>query len=167
MIFCLFFKVVPLLNLIALDISESLLCVKVFYEIQVPKYDYVTNYKNMGGLHWLYDQTDMRVARIQSVKFSRGEKCLLLSHVQLFATLWTIACQASLSLLSPGKNTGVGSHSLLQWIFLTQRLNPCLLHCRQKWRRKVTRKHLQRTLPYNLGAIFEEVDIFPQHSFPG
>ena len=32
---------------------------------------------------------------------------------------------------SPGKNTRVGSHSLLQGIFLTQELNPCLLHCRQ------------------------------------
>ena len=32
---------------------------------------------------------------------------------------------------SPGKNTGVGSHSLLQGIFLTQGSNPCLLHCRQ------------------------------------
>ena len=29
---------------------------------------------------------------------------------------------------SPGKNTGVGSHSLLQGIFLTQGSNPCLLH---------------------------------------
>ena len=29
------------------------------------------------------------------------------------------------------KNTGVGSLSLLQWIFLTQELNPNLLHCRQ------------------------------------
>ena len=29
------------------------------------------------------------------------------------------------------KNTGVGSLSLLQWIFLTQRLNQSLLHCRQ------------------------------------
>ena len=28
----------------------------------------------------------------------------------------------------PGKNTGVGCHSLLQGIFLTQGLNPCLLH---------------------------------------
>ena len=28
------------------------------------------------------------------------------------------------------KNTGVGSHFLLQGIFLTQRLNPGLLHCR-------------------------------------
>ena len=31
---------------------------------------------------------------------------------------------------SPGKNTGVGCHSLLQEIFLTQGSNPCLLHCR-------------------------------------
>ena len=32
---------------------------------------------------------------------------------------------------SPGKNTDVGCHSLLQDIFLTQGLNPGLLHCRQ------------------------------------
>ena len=32
---------------------------------------------------------------------------------------------------STGKNTGVGSHSLLQGIFPTQWLNPGLLHCRQ------------------------------------
>ena len=31
----------------------------------------------------------------------------------------------------PGKNTGAGSHSLLQGIFLTQGLIPDLLHCRQ------------------------------------
>ena len=29
---------------------------------------------------------------------------------------------------SPGKNTGLGSHSLLQRIFLTQGSNSCLLH---------------------------------------
>ena len=28
----------------------------------------------------------------------------------------------------PGKNTGMGCHVLLQWIFLIQGLNPCLLH---------------------------------------
>ena len=32
---------------------------------------------------------------------------------------------------SPGKNTGVRCHSLLQGLFLTQGLNPGLLHCRQ------------------------------------
>ena len=36
---------------------------------------------------------------------------------------------------SPGKNPLVGSHSLLQEIFLTQGSNPCLLHvfCIGKW----------------------------------
>ena len=32
---------------------------------------------------------------------------------------------------SPGQNTGVGSQSLLQRIFLTQESNQDLLHCRQ------------------------------------
>ena len=32
---------------------------------------------------------------------------------------------------SPGKNTGVGCHFLLQEIFPTQELNPGLSHCRQ------------------------------------
>ena len=32
---------------------------------------------------------------------------------------------------SPGQNTGVGSLSLLQGVFLTQGLNPGLPHCRQ------------------------------------
>ena len=43
---------------------------------------------------------------------------------------WTVAHQAPLSVNSPDKNTGVGSHSLLQRIFLTQGSNPDLLHCR-------------------------------------
>ena len=32
---------------------------------------------------------------------------------------------------SPGKNTGLGCHSLLQGIFPTRGSNPSLLHCRQ------------------------------------
>ena len=51
------------------------------------------------------------------------------SRVRLFATpSWTVAHQAPLSMGSPGKNTGVGCHFLLQGIFLTQGLNPGLLH---------------------------------------
>ena len=45
-------------------------------------------------------------------------------------SLRPIARQASLSMDFPGKNTGVGCHSLFQGIFLTQGLNPGLLHCR-------------------------------------
>ena len=44
-------------------------------------------------------------------------------------TPWTVACQAPHG-DSPGKNTGVGCHALLQGIFLTQGLNPGLPHCR-------------------------------------
>ena len=45
-----------------------------------------------------------------------------------FMTLWTIALEAPVSMGFPGKKTGVGSHFLLQVIFLTQGLSPHLLH---------------------------------------
>ena len=50
-----------------------------------------------------------------------------LSHVRLFATPWTVAHQAPLSMGFPGKNTGVHCHFFLQGIFLTEGLNPSLL----------------------------------------
>ena len=56
------------------------------------------------------------------------------SRVQLFAILWTIACQAPLSKIFSGKNTGVYCPALLEGIFPTHESNPCLLcllHCRQ------------------------------------
>ena len=57
-------------------------------------------------------------------------KCQSLNCVWLFVTLWTVACQTPLW-DSPGKNTQVGCHALLQGIFQTQGLNLhllCLLH---------------------------------------
>ena len=54
-------------------------------------------------------------------------KCMHAKLLQLFATLWTTAHQAPLSMDSSGKNTGVGCHALLQGIFPTQGLNLCLL----------------------------------------
>ena len=56
-----------------------------------------------------------------------------LSHVRLFVTPWTVACQAPLSMGidSPDKKTGTGCHSLLQGIFPTQGSNPGFPHCRQ------------------------------------
>ena len=55
-----------------------------------------------------------------------GEKWKLLICVQLFETPWLYSPWNS-----PGQNTGVGSLSLLQGIFLTQESNQGLLHCRQ------------------------------------
>ena len=53
----------------------------------------------------------------------------LLSHVQFFVTPWSLP-GSSVHGDSPGKNTGVGCHALLQGIFPTQGLNPGLQHCR-------------------------------------
>ena len=66
----------------------------------------------------------------EEVKFSEM-KLKSLSHVQLFATTWTVVCQAPLSMGFSKQDTGVGCRSLLQGIFPTQGLKPGLLHCRQ------------------------------------
>ena len=59
-------------------------------------------------------------------------KCKSLCHVQLFVNPLTVPCQAPLSMeYWTGKNTGVGSYSLLQGIFPTQESNLSLLNCRQ------------------------------------
>ena len=52
-------------------------------------------------------------------------------HIKFIATTWTVSCQAPCPWNSPGKDTRVSSHSLLQGIFLTQGLDLGLLHCRQ------------------------------------
>ena len=46
------------------------------------------------------------------------------------ATPWAVAHHAPLPIDSPGKNTGVGCHALLQGIFPTQGSNLGLPHCR-------------------------------------
>ena len=50
-----------------------------------------------------------------------------LSHIRLFETPGTVARQAPLSMEFSRKNTGVGSHFLLQGIFPTQGSNWRLL----------------------------------------
>ena len=52
----------------------------------------------------------------------------LLSHVQVFATTWTVAHQDPLSMEFSRKEYWSDCHFLLQGIFLTQGLNQHLLH---------------------------------------
>ena len=54
--------------------------------------------------------------------------CSVTSVESNSATPWTTARQASLCMGFSSKNIGVGCHFLLQGIFSTQVLNPCLLH---------------------------------------
>ena len=49
----------------------------------------------------------------------------MLSHVRLFVTPWFVVHESLLD-----KDTGMGCYFLLQGIFPTHGLNPCLLHCR-------------------------------------
>ena len=50
-----------------------------------------------------------------------------LQSYPIFATPWTVARQAPLSMNSPGKNTGVICHALLQGIFLNLGVEPTFL----------------------------------------
>ena len=52
----------------------------------------------------------------------------LLSCVRLFATPWTVACEAPLSMGFPRHESWSGRHFLLQGVFLTQGLNLSFLH---------------------------------------
>ena len=60
--------------------------------------------------------------------------CAVLSHSVMFDSLGPRELQPTWLLCpgdSPGKNTRVGCHALLQGIFPIQGSNPALLHCRQ------------------------------------
>ena len=65
--------------------------------------------------------------------YIQSETKVLVTQSCLLVTPWTVAHQAPLSMEFSilGQNTGVGCHSLLHGIFLTQGLNLGPLHCRQ------------------------------------
>ena len=54
--------------------------------------------------------------------------CVYISHSVMSDSLWPHGLYSPWN--SPGQNTGVGSHSLLEGIFPIQGSNPGLLHCR-------------------------------------
>ena len=83
-----------------------------------------------GGLCHSTYQSRCEDDRDDTLWTTFGGAVLSLSCVWLFANPWTAAHQAPLG-DSPGKNTGVDCHALLQGIFPTQGSNPGLLHCRQ------------------------------------
>ena len=67
---------------------------------------------------------------IQSWPFSICGACVVscFGHVWLCDPMDDSPPGFSVHGISPNKNTGVGCHALLQRIFPTQGLNPCLLH---------------------------------------
>ena len=90
-----------------------------------------------GGARWaaIYGvaQSWTQLKRLSSssnecVVLSRA--CVLshFSSIRPFVNLWTVATRLLCPWDSPGKNTGVGCHAILQGIFLTQGSNPHLLN---------------------------------------
>ena len=89
----------------------------------------------MGYLNsFIPSLTDLEKNRIQRPRLDNVLYLCVrveLSRIQLFATPWSVAGQAPLSMEFSRQDTGVGGHFLLQGIFLTQGSNLGLLHCRQ------------------------------------
>ena len=79
-------------------------------------------------------------------------KCWSLSHVRLFVSPWTVTHQAPLCMGFFRQNTGVGCHSLLQGIFLTQGSSLGLLHCRQIFYHLSYKEHGAPWAPWLQGA---------------
>ena len=112
----------------------------------LPCSEWKTSHKphHLGILEWRKELLDWKVSQKKrlhivkqtGIRMSKSNMCMhvccLFSHVWLFVTPWTVACKRPLwPQDSPGKNSGVGCHFLLQGIFPTQASNLpllCLLH---------------------------------------
>ena len=80
-------------------------------------------------VNWLASKTISLYSHNYICVYPKCVSCSVMSDSLQPHGLWlaTLLCLRN----SPGKNTGVFFHCLLQWIFPTQRLNPGLLNCRQ------------------------------------
>ena len=102
--------------------------------------------QHQGLFKWVSYSTLYKLTQLHPTAPSLPPHFLPLNHKYacLFHTCESISCSVVSDCLwphglwstrlawdFPGKNTGVGSHSLLQVIFPTQRWNLGLLHCRQ------------------------------------
>ena len=88
-------------------------------------------------LFWtVYSGFTLTVTSLHCRKFKKMKRMVIFIFCVLhfWKKVKVLVAQLCLTLqphgISPGKNTGVGSHSLLQQIFPTQGSNPGLWHCR-------------------------------------
>ena len=78
------------------------------------------------GLEWsaiAFSNREMRNLQLSGIQENESE-----SHSVLSDSWWPHGLYSPWN--SPGQNTGIGNHSLLQGIFPTQGSNPGLAHCR-------------------------------------
>ena len=109
MLFVIFPCAFNILSLSLIFVSLITICLGVF----IPPWAY-TAWDSLCFLDWV----DYFLSHVREIE-SRSVMSNSLRHHGLYS-VWN----------SPGQNTGVGSLSLFQQIFLTQGLNPDLTHCR-------------------------------------
>ena len=80
--------------------------------------------ENIGKTFFDRNRTNVFLGQVRQGKESESKSRSVMSD-----SLWCHGLNSPRN--SAGQNTGVGSLSLLQGIFTTQRLNPGLPHCRQ------------------------------------
>ena len=91
---------------------------------------FLTQALNLGPLHC--SQSPALQADSLQLSHLIGDMLCLVSqsHLTLFNPMDCTPSSFSVHRDSPGKNTGMGCHALLQGIFPTQGRNPGLSHCR-------------------------------------
>ena len=119
------------------NINSSVLSL-LYGSTLTPVHDYWRNYSfdcvelSSAGI---LEPKKINSATISTFSPSKGNCAVLCLVTQLCLTLFDPKdCSPPGSSVhgdSPGKNTGVGCHALLQGSFPTQGLNPGLLHCRR------------------------------------
>ena len=82
----------------------------------------------------------------------------MLSCVQLSVTPWTVATRLLCPWDSPGRNTGVDCHFLLQRIFPTQGSNPDLLHHREILYRPSPQGSTISSVPFSRLVVSDPLD---------
>ena len=115
--------------------------------------------KRVGQGSWTQSQQNIPVPYSSNKKYDFTVCSQLLCHIWLFATPWTVVHYEPLPWHSPGKNTGVGCHSLLQGIFPTQGLNLCLL-CLLHWQvDSLPLYHLRSSQDFTTHVIYNKIKI--------
>ena len=95
-------------------------------ETHRPQSKPLTSDVKLIGLPWLKGTTCCLFYLDKGSEVLVTQSCLTLCEPTDY-----IACQSPLLMGFPSQDSGVGCHSLLQGIVLTQGSNPGLLHCRQ------------------------------------
>ena len=110
------------------------LLIPLEWEVPLPQPESHLPLSSKGALFCIHDSVEEALHGLSAPRLCVQHACMPnhYSRARLFATLWTIAYQAPLSMDFPDKNTGVGCHFLLQgssWLRDGTRNSYCMPLC--------------------------------------